>query len=145
MNSHLRFAFRICLAVSLILCSYGTGWGGETDTGEAAVESSPITAGRSETAGESVLPEELPPPRNPRQTRLLSEASAGYRFYNVDGNGGRAREYEYLHSNPMLSGMLDYLGLDNKFVIGGHFLNDKDYYGDLTYDHKSGRRSNPCH
>ena len=136
MKSHSRFAYGTCLAVFLLLYSYGTGWGDEKPARDVVVESYPDVTGEQDNTAEVVSPEETPLPSNPKQTRLVGEASSGYRFYHVDGNGGRAAEYSYLHSNPEVSGLLNYLGLDDKFVLEGNFLNDKDYFGELSYDHK---------
>jgi hypothetical protein len=135
-KNHFRFACIIGLAV-LLSCQFG---------GIARGEGPPTLGGDTEPASvqiadvdefvESDVSEETLPPRAVKESHLVSEAYAGYRFYSIDGNGGRAAEYEYLHSNPMVSALLDYLDLDNKYVQEGYFLNDRDYYGELSYDHK---------
>jgi len=135
-KSHLKFACRICFAVFLLIYSGRAGWGAELPATEIAADSIPVSVEEPDDAVETVQPEELHPPSHAKERNVVSEAFAGYRFYSVDGNGGRAAEYEYLHSNSMASGLLDYLGLENKFALEGNFLNDRDYYGDLSYDHK---------
>jgi hypothetical protein len=141
-KSHLRFACIICIAVTLLFLPCGYGWGVEPPAGEVVVEHIPTTAEDTDDSVETVLPEESAPQQSLQEPRLVGEASAGYRFYHVDGNGGRAEEYKYLRSNPEMSGFLNYLGLDNKFVMDGNLFNDRDYMGDLTYDHKGIYRFN---
>jgi hypothetical protein len=141
-KNHFKFACIIGLAVFL-LCQFGgiaRGEGQPTSGGDTEPASVQVVAMDEfvdvDESMESVVPEETAPPLAAKGGHLVSEAHAGYRFYNRDGNVGRAAEYEYLHSNPMVSGLLDYLELDNKFALEGNFLNDRDYYGDLSYDHK---------
>jgi hypothetical protein len=100
------------------------------------VESSILTPEDTEDTIAVEQPEEIKQTTGPKEAHLISEASAGYRFYNLDGDAGNAAEYEYLHSKPEVSALINYLGLDNKFVLEGNFLNEKDYTGDLTFDHK---------
>jgi hypothetical protein len=61
-------------------------------------------------------------------------AGLGYRFLHVNGQGGLAAQYEYLH--PSLTGnfFLSSLGATRKVTIDGNFLNDKDYVGELAFD-----------
>ena len=136
MKNHYKFACIVGLAV-ILLCQFGGIARGEVLSISAGdIEPVSEQALEMDEFVESAVAEERAPSPAVKETQLVSEAHAGYRFYNSDGNGGRAAEYEYLHSNPTLFGLLDYLELDNKFVLEGNFLNDKDYYGDLTYDHK---------
>ena len=60
----------------------------------------------------------------------------------VNNFGGRAAEYEYLHSDPVFGGYANYLGVNNKFALEGKFLNDKDFRGELSYDYKGTYRFN---
>ena len=69
-------------------------------------------------------------------THTLVEAFAGYRFLQVDGSGGRAAEYDYLHSGPTFGGMYNRVGNDFNFLLDGNYLNDKDYFGDLLADYR---------
>lgn len=70
------------------------------------------------------------------KTRNVASAFAGYRFLQIDSFGGRAAEYEYLHSSAVGGALFDSLGKDLKFSLEGAFLNDKDYHGDLLTDYK---------
>lgn len=136
MKSHFKFVCGICLAVFLLFQFGGIARGEELSTPDSDSDPASVQVVDMDEFAESAVPEETAPPLSARESLLVSEALAGYRFFNVDGNGGRAAEYEYLRSNPMLFGLLNYLELDNKFILEGNFLNDRDYYGDLTYDHK---------
>ena len=64
----------------------------------------------------------------------------GYSFVSVDGYGGRASEYGFLHSSR--SGGLFYrtLAKDGNFELEGNFLNEHDYHGDLLIDYKGDYR-----
>jgi hypothetical protein len=135
-KNHFKFACRIGGAVFLLCLFGGIAAGENLATSGGDSEPASVQAVEMDEFTESVVPEETAPTPSTKDSHLVSEARAGYRFYNIDGNGGRAAEYEYLHSNPMVSGLLDYLELDNKFAVEGNFLNDRDYYGDLSYDHK---------
>jgi hypothetical protein len=126
----------ICLVVFLLFHSSGIGWGaGRAATG-VATEVLPVPNVETSGEEETVAQEEPPYPGGVQDGHLISDAFAGYRFFNVDGIGGRAAEYENLHSNPTLFGLLNYMGRENKYALEGNFLNDRDYYGELTYDHK---------
>lgn len=70
------------------------------------------------------------------ETHLLAGGFAGYRFFSVDGFGGRAAEYERLKSNPTFGATLNRLGRDLKLAVDGSFLNDEDYYGDVLFDYQ---------
>lgn len=69
-------------------------------------------------------------------TRTEADVLAGYRFLGIDGYGGRAAEYQYLRSNPVLGAQFNSLGKDLKLALDGAFLNDRDYNGNLLIDHK---------
>ena len=64
----------------------------------------------------------------------------GYSFVSVDGYGGRASEYGFLHSSR--SGGLFYRAMekDGNFELEGNFLNENDYHGDLRIDYKGDYR-----
>ena len=89
---------------------------------------------------EAVFPEEVPLAESKVETHVLANGYAGYRFVGIDSYGGRAAEYDYLHSNPTFGGQYNLLGKDHKFALEGSFLNDKDYIGDLIYDYKGNVR-----
>ena len=59
----------------------------------------------------------------------------GYSFVGVDGYGGRASEYGFLHSSR--SGGLFYRTLEKEgnLELEGNFLNEHDYHGDLLIDY----------
>lgn len=136
MKSHLKYVWRICVAAAMFFLTCGNGWGAEPPAGDVLVESHPVSAEDAEDAVGPELPEDILPEKIPKETHLVGDASAGYRFFNIDGNGGRAAEYSYLHSNPELSGQLNYLGFNDKFTAEGNYQNDRDYFGDVTFDHK---------
>ena len=72
--------------------------------------------------------------------RILKGGFFGYRVVDVDGYGGRAAEYDYLHSSPSFGAYYNRLGRDLKYSIDGSFLNEKDYYGDLLFDYRGDYR-----
>ena len=71
----------------------------------------------------------------PEDAHIISGISAGYRFIDVDGYGGRAAEYDYLHSSPVLGASLYRLGKELKYSLEGAYLNEKDYSGDFLLDY----------
>ncbi len=75
-------------------------------------------------------------PESRGETHTIMGATAGYRFFSLDEDAGRAAQYEYLHSSPVFNAGINSLGMDNKFVLDGMYLNEKDYHGDLSYDYK---------
>lgn len=127
MVNHFKFTYRIGLAVFFVLLTIGIGWGAEQVVGEPAQENE-LEA--QEPAAAKIA------------THTLMDAYAGYLFLNVNRYGGRAAEYDYLHSNPVLGGRVNYLAQDAKFSLEGGYLNDKDFHGDLTYDFKGIYRFN---
>ncbi|RQW78082.1 MAG: hypothetical protein EHM51_00655, partial [Geobacter sp.] len=140
MSNQFKYVSRIGPAVLLLLLFSGIGWGDQQSA--AGTETQSLSVAAEETGVVTVAPEDLLPPRSAMETHLVAEALAGYRFFAVADNGGRAAEYEYTHSNPVLSGLINYLGLENKFVLEGGFLNDRDYQVDLTHDHRGVYRFN---
>jgi len=131
---HCNFASRLWLAALLVLLVSGIGWGAEQEeAGQADVAGSPPLAAPTGEQELPVVPETAP---IATETHILTEAFAGYRFISVNGNGARAAEYEDLHSNPVLGGVVNYLGPDTKFALEGGYLSDNDYHGDFTYDYK---------
>jgi hypothetical protein len=131
--NHYKFASRLGLAALLVLIVSGTGWGAEREEADPADAGSPSLPGPADEQELPVVPETAPVRT---ETHTLTEAQAGYRFISVNRYGGRAAEYEYLHSNPVLGGLANYLGPDTKYSLEGGYLNDNDYHGDLTYDYK---------
>ncbi len=69
-------------------------------------------------------------------THTIMDAYSGYRFLHIDDFGGRAAEYDYLHSGPTFGGMINRLSDDLKFGLDGNYLNENDYYGDLLMDYR---------
>ena len=136
MKNYLKFACIFGLTLFLLCRSGGVARGEGLPASGSDAEPASLQIVEMDEFVESAVPEEIEHPLAVKESHLVSEAHAGYRFYSVDGNGGRAAEYEYLRSNPMLYGLLDYLELENKFAMEGNFLNDRDYFGDLTFDHK---------
>jgi hypothetical protein len=126
--------------VLLLLLFSGIGWGDQQSA--TGTDTKSLSAPAEEVGVVTVVPEDLLPPRGVTETHLVGDALAGYRFFTIAGNSGRAAEYEYTHSNPALAGLINYLGLENKFVLEGSFLNDRDYHADLTHDYKGNYRFN---
>ena len=60
----------------------------------------------------------------------------GYNWLSVDGYGGRASEYGFLHSSA--GGELFYRTMkkEGSFELEGNYLNEHDYHGDLLIDYK---------
>lgn len=133
---HFKFATRTALPLIVMLLLSGPGWGAgavdmETDDPDlSAISPLPET-----------LPERdsLPTPVKPQ---VAMEVQTGYRFISVNDYGGRAAEYDYLRSNPVLGVYVSYLGRDHKVTLEGDFVNDKDYRGALGYDFKGRYRFN---
>lgn len=136
MNKRCACTTRV-MALLLICLLSGFSWkGGEGSASAAETPVAPLAETTEDIGGEELSQVEPYPESLPIDTHLLVDAFAGYRFLSVNGNGGRAAEYEYLHSNPVLDGLVDYMTRDNKIVLEGGFLNDKDYNGEMTYDHR---------
>jgi hypothetical protein len=72
----------------------------------------------------------------PVETHTVMEGFSGYRFLSVRSFGGRAAEYDYLHSGVTAGAHLNSLGPELKYAVEGAYLNDKDYHGDLLFDYK---------
>ena len=74
------------------------------------------------------------------QTLEQKGGKLGYSFSAVEGYGGRASEYGFLHSSK--SGGLFYRALekDLNFELEGNFLNEHDYQGDLLIDYQGDYR-----
>ena len=132
MTSHFKFTYRIGLAALIVFLASGGGWSAELDAAPTDTKSTTFSGG----AEEKITLEEQEPSLPKVETHTLVEAFAGYRFFSVNRFGGRAAPYEYLHSNPVLYGSANHLGVNKQFSLDGNFLNDKDYQGTLTYDYK---------
>ena len=76
----------------------------------------------------------------PLETLIHGNAWLGSRFVDVDGNGGRAGDYDYLKSSPTGGLFLSSLGPQRKVVLDGALLNARDYFGDLSLDRKGNYR-----
>jgi hypothetical protein len=64
----------------------------------------------------------------------------GYNLISVDGYGGRASEYGFLHSSA--AGGLFYRTMkkEGNFELEGDYLNEHDYHGDLLIDYRGDYR-----
>jgi hypothetical protein len=69
------------------------------------------------------------------ETHTLVRGFMGYRFLTLDGYGGRAAPYEYLHPGMIGGGTLNSIGKDLKIAVDGAFNSEKDYHADLLYDY----------
>jgi hypothetical protein len=129
----IKFTYRIRWAILIVFLLSGVCLGAERDN---AVSVESVIPPAPESIDETSLPDEPEPLPAKAETHKVVNIYSGYRFFSLNGAGGRAAEYEYLHSNPDLAGMYNYLGPDTKFSFEGGYLNDKDYHGELVYDHK---------
>ncbi|GAM11061.1 hypothetical protein OR1_03369 [Geobacter sp. OR-1] len=84
---------------------------------------------------------ELPVSEIKVETHKSLTASAGYRFMGFDGYGGRAAEYDDLHSGPTFVFMDSILGRDHKFVVDGAYVTENDYFANLSYDYMGAYRA----
>lgn len=84
--------------------------------------------------GEIQLTEEDAFPTKQPETHTILGGFAGYKFLSIDGFGGRAAKYDYLHSGITGGGYLNSLGPDLKLAVDGAYLNDNDYHGDMILD-----------
>ncbi|HLO25526.1 MAG TPA: hypothetical protein VK187_05390 [Geobacteraceae bacterium] len=133
MISQCKFSYGIGLAALIIFLVSGIGWGAEPGSG---VSTEPESTTISDGGDEPILLEQQEPPPVKEEAHTLIDAFSGYRFISVNRYGGRAAEYEYLHSNPVLYGLLNHLAKDTRVSLEGGYLNDKDYHGELSYDYK---------
>lgn len=69
------------------------------------------------------------------KAHVVSSLSAGYRIIDTAGYGGRAAEYEYLHSSPVFGASLYRLGKELKYSLEGTYLNRNEYVGDFLFDY----------
>lgn len=124
---------RIGLTLLLVLLMSGISWGVDEESAGPAEGGATLIPGAEEGGGH--IPAAL-------DTHTIVGAHAGYRFLSVNRFGGRAAEYDFLRSNPVLGALASHLGRDRKFSLEGGYLNDRDYHGDLTYDYKGIYRLN---
>jgi hypothetical protein len=99
---------------------------------EAAQEpDTPVVVADSATRGEEE-----------RQVEPLEQKGGflGYSFIDTNGYGGRAFEYGYLHSSRSLGLFYNRLEKDSNLDLGGSFLNENDYHGDLLFDYRGDYR-----
>ncbi|MFZ3207322.1 MAG: hypothetical protein WA140_00585 [Geobacteraceae bacterium] len=74
--------------------------------------------------------------QTPVETHTVMGGFSGYRFLSVRSFGGRASEYDYLHSGVTAGAHLNSLGPKLKYGVEGSYLNNEDYHGDLLFDYK---------
>lgn len=134
MINRIDFVYRLAVSMILLIITAWPVFAEEkAPATEEAVRESVVPEEGGE-AGELLIEEELPSEVK-IETHTLFGGFAGYRFLTIDSYGGRAAEYEYLHSNPSLGADYSSLGKDLKYEMEGSFLNDKDYHGDLLFDY----------
>ena len=92
-------------------------------------------AENSSELGEGIQLEEESAAVKKVETHTILGGFTGYRFLSVDNYGGRAAQYDYLHSGLIGGGYFNSLGQDLKFALDGAILNDKDYHGDMLFDY----------
>ncbi len=133
MISHCRFTYRIGVAALIVFLISGSGWGAEQ---ESASPAETYSAAVPDLVEDNVPTEEQEPAPAKAETHTLANAFAGYRFLSVNRYGGRAAEFDYLHSSPALYVFAHRLSQDYQFSLEGGYLSEKDYNGDLAYDYK---------
>lgn len=74
--------------------------------------------------------------QHPVEIHSLWGGFSGYRFLSIRNFGGRAAEYDYLHSGFTGGAHFDRLGPELKYALEGSYLNDRDYHGDLVFDYQ---------
>jgi len=137
--AHIKFVQRLLLAALLVIVTALPLRAEDTAEADSAVENML----QAEVDGEEIEPvstEMSLPERSMVETHTIVGASAGYRFFSLDEDAGRAAQYEYLHSSPTFNAGINSLGMDHKFALDGAYLNENDYTGDLYYDYKGAYR-----
>jgi hypothetical protein len=135
--SYYRFFLKV--AFTPLICGIFSApvFAGEASQDESVMtESSPAAETDDRLTSEGAGVEDTQGGMSRADTHTLAEGFAGYRFLDVDRFGGRAAEYDYLHSGPSFGGSINRLGDDLKFSLDGNYLNEKDYSGDLMTDYR---------
>jgi len=128
---------RFVAAMACLVATVGVSVAADAD----GVDAEPLAADLSpvvdEQAGEGGFFEgiEAPGPGAALEAYRHLEASAGYRLVGTRDNGGRAAEYDYLHSSLAGNARLVHLGEDLKLDLDGTFLNRKDYVANVMFDY----------
>ncbi|KAF0216257.1 MAG: hypothetical protein FD174_3711 [Geobacteraceae bacterium] len=133
MINRIDLVYRFAVSMFLLIITALPVLAEEKVAAEEAVRAA-LAPDEGDESGELLVEEEAPSEVK-IETHTLFGGFAGYRFLTVDSFGGRAAEYEYLHSNPVLGAYYNRLGKDLKYGLEGSFLNDKDYRGDLLFDY----------
>lgn len=68
-----------------------------------------------------------------RETTFEADLRAGASIVNTDKNAGAAAKYDYLHSSASMFLNTEWDPLPHRFVLDSHYLNKKDYFGDMDY------------
>lgn len=133
---------RFLVTVACLFATVGAACGAE----EAVP--APVSGDQSPVFGEEADEEifvgslEQPDPESEIEAHRQVEASAGYRFVGIRDHGGRAAEYDYLHSSFIGDTRLVHLGKDLKLDVDGAFINRKDYVANLMFDYAGYYRLN---
>ncbi|HEY5973817.1 MAG TPA: hypothetical protein VIU41_03665 [Geobacteraceae bacterium] len=126
----------LCTAMLTALLCLGPAAGWQAPAWAAAAVDGELLAADDERAPITVVTAEVQTTDQPGELATVTTGSAGlgYRFVHVNGQGGLAAQYDYLH--PSLTGSFSFasLGATRKVTLDGNYLNDKDYLGDLVYD-----------
>lgn len=131
------YIVRFVAAMACLLATVSVSGAADADGADSqslAADLSPVV---EEQAGEGSIFEaiEAPDQRADIEAYRHLEASAGYRFVGIRDSGGRAAEYDYLHSSFAGDARLVHLGKDLKLDVDGAFLNRKDYVANLMFDY----------
>jgi hypothetical protein len=68
-------------------------------------------------------------------TPFEGDVRFGYRW-NMSSGNPMAGEYEYQHSSPAGSAIIEYDPLPNRFLFETYVQNSKDYFGEIDYSYK---------
>lgn len=126
--------------VVTMVCLFATA-GAAVAVEAVGADSAPVAGELSSVVGEQtedIIFLELPEQGESEQeveAHRQAEASAGYRFVGTRDSGGRAAEYDYLHSSFAGDARLVHLGKDLKLDVDGAFLNRKDYVANFMFDY----------
>lgn len=124
---------RFVVTMACLFATAGASVAAEADGADSA-QLSPVVGEQAEDIIFLEPPEQSEPELEVEAHRHV-EASAGYRFVGTRDSGGRAAEYDYLHSSFAGDARLVHLGKDLKLDVDGAFLNRKDYVANFMFDY----------
>uniref|UniRef100_A0A831TZI6 Outer membrane channel n=1 Tax=Geobacter metallireducens TaxID=28232 RepID=A0A831TZI6_GEOME len=126
---------RLVVTVACIMAAASVASGAEEGVPVAEKSAQAPLAAAQEDDMSFAVPLEEPGEEVEVETHRHLEASAGYRFLGVRDTGGRAAEYDYLHSSFAGDVRFVHLGKNLKLDVDGAFLNRKDYVAKFMFDY----------